>query len=278
MSLSDKDIEQIERYLLGELTEEGKTTLEHRIKNDPEFAQQLNFMRDVMNVSKQKGREQLKQNLKKAEKKEAAGIEEKISQSANTKKTHNKTHHITLRNWFYWVPAAAAAIFIGLYVGVIGPSGQGKKLYNEYFEPYPNEVIPFARGENVPEKFKHFSQKEYNFIVRAIKHYERGNYKEASDLFKQHVERKEVNAELIFYMGISQLKSGEEQQAQENLSYVLNLDEMEFQQEAQWYMALTYLKINDIESARQILKEISETSGHPYKNKAQNVIGEISKK
>ena len=161
-----------------------------------------------------------------------------------------------------------------MYVGVIAPSTHGNKLYNEYFKPYPNEVIPFTRGEEVPENFAHFSQEEYNLVARAMKHYQRGNYKEASELFEKHVERKKENADLIFYKGIAQLKSGKEKQAKENLNYILDIKGVDFQQEAQWYMALTYLKMNDVDSAREILNKISETPGHPYRNKAKKVIGE----
>ena len=277
MNLSDQDIEQIERYLLGELTDEEEKTVEQRIKTDPEFAEQVDFMRDFMSVSEQKGREHLRKNLKKAEQKEAKKIEAEVNQETEAKKKQNKSNIINRRNWFYWA-TAAAAVFIGLYVGVIAPSTHGNKLYNEYFEPYPNEVIPFTRGEEVPENFTHFSQEEYNLVARAMKHYQRGDYEEASELFEKHVERKKENADLIFYKGIAQLKSGREEQAEMNFSYLLNLKNVEFQQEAQWYKALTYLKMNDTEDAWEILREISETPGHPYRNKAKKVIGEISKK
>jgi len=278
MDLSDQDIEQIERYLLGELTDEERTALEQRMKTDPEFADEVSFMRDIINVSKQEGRQHLREHLKKAEQKEAAKIEAEINQETEAEKKWNKTNFINRRNWIYWATAAAAAIFVGLYFGIITPSGLGKKIYNEHFEPYPNKVIPSTRGIEVPENFAHFSQEEYNLVVRAMKHYQRGNYKEASELFEQHVNRKKENAALIFYKGISQLKSGKEKQAEENLRYILNNKESEFRQEAQWYMALTYLKVNEIESARETLKKISETTGHPYKNKAEKVIGEIGKK
>lgn len=277
MNLSDQDIEQIERYLLGELTDEEEKTVEQRINTDPEFADEVSFMRDIINVSKQEGRQHLRENLKKAEQKEAEKIEAEVNQETEAKKKQNKKIIINRRNWFYWA-TAAAAVFIGLYVGVIAPSTHGNKLYNEYFEPYPNEVIPSTRGEEVPENFAHFSQEEYNLVVRAMKHYQRGNYKEASELFERHVERNRENAALILYKGISQLKSGKEEQAEMNFSYLLNLKNVEFQKEAQWYKALTFLKTNDTEDAWEILRKISETPGHPYRNKAKKVIGEISEK
>ena len=278
MNLSDQDIEQIERYLLGELTDEEETTVEQRINTDPVFADEVSFMRDIINVSRQEGRQDLRENLKKAEQKEAEKIEGEVNQETETKNKQNKSNIINRRNWFYWASALAAAVFIGYFFGVIIPSGHGKKIYNEHFEPYPNKVIPSTRGEEVPENFAHFSQEEYNLVVRAMKHYQRGNYKEASELFERHVERNRENAALILYKGISQLKSGKEEQAEMNFSYLLNLKNVEFQQEAQWYKALTYLKTNDTEDAWEILRKISETPGHPYKKKAEKVIGEISKK
>ena len=61
MALNDQDIEKIEQYLLGELTREEKGQVEERIKNDPEFAEEVEFMRDVIIATQEKGKEEVDQ-------------------------------------------------------------------------------------------------------------------------------------------------------------------------------------------------------------------------
>ncbi|MFW5944498.1 MAG: hypothetical protein ACOCTU_04500 [Bacteroidota bacterium] len=64
MALTDKDIEQIEDYLLGKITDEAKRQIEERIKTDPDFAEEVEFMRDVILATRGKGREETDKILK----------------------------------------------------------------------------------------------------------------------------------------------------------------------------------------------------------------------
>ncbi len=271
MSLSEKDLEQIEKYLLDELNNAEKEKIEKRIKEEKEFAEEVDFMRDAMQASRLEGRKELKNRLNETEQKHAADIEARAREEMNKEAGGKKIVQLRRRRWLY-AAATVAAAAIGFYFGIILPSNQGPKMYAEYFKPYPNKVIPSTRGEEVPEQFAHYSQEEYNLVVRAMKYYERKNYEKATELFEQHVPLREENAALILYKGISQLKSGDEQKALKSFRYILNFRESDFQDQSQWYLALTYLKLKDTESAWNILKKISDNPSNPYKRKADKII------
>lgn len=276
MSLSDKDLEQIENYLLGELTEAEKEKVEQRMKEEKEFAGEVDFMRDVMQTAKQEGRTKLKNKLNETEKKYASDIEARLKQETDQEPDGKKILKLRHRKWLYLVATVAAAA-IGFYFGIILPSNQGPKMYDKYFKPYPNKVIPSTRGEKVPAQFAHYTQEEYNLVVRAMKYYERKDFEKAVELFEKHVPIRKENAGLILYKGISQLKTGKEEKAIQSFRYILNLKNSNFQNQSQWYLALAFLKTNKTESAFKILQIISEKQNHPYKKKADDIIVNLKK-
>jgi len=277
MSLSEKDLEQIEKYLLDELNNAEKEKIEKRIKEEKEFAEEVDFMRDAMQASRLEGRKELKNRLNETEQKHAADIEARAREEMNKEAGGKKIVQLRRRRWLY-AAATVAAAAIGFYFGIILPSNQGPKMYTEYFKPYPNKVIPSTRGEEVPEQFAHYSQEEYNLVVRAMKYYERKNYEKAAELFEKHVPLKEENAALILYKGISQLEAEKEEKALQSFRYILNLGESNIQDQSQWYLALTFLKTNKTESALKILQIISEKQNHPYRKKADDIIDNLKNK
>ena len=63
--ITEKDIELIEKHIFGKSSEQEKNIFEQRIKDDKEFAQEVAFIRDLKISSREFGREELKNKLKK---------------------------------------------------------------------------------------------------------------------------------------------------------------------------------------------------------------------
>ena len=272
MAISDKDIELIERYLLEEATTEEKEEVDRRIHEEPAFSEQVQFMRGVVRAAENAGKEQLRKKLQEKHEQLAPSLEQESEKERDA--GQGKSVPLYQRRWLYYATGIAALLIVGLFV-LLPSNNTGNSLYNNYFEAQPNELVPYARGEQVPAGFGHLSQEEYNLIVRAMKHYERGNYQEASSLFEENVRRSAENAGLIVYMAISEMESGKTQQAIENLLYVNNLKEATLQDEAGWYLAMAYLKDNQQEKARNRLRDIAEESQHPYRDRASKLLKEL---
>jgi len=100
MALTDQDIEQIEQYLLGELTREEKGQVEERIKNDPEFAEEVEFMRDVILATREKGKEEIDQFFGNNDQENATKEENKTEVQKNNNDGSSKKKIINmLKNW-----------------------------------------------------------------------------------------------------------------------------------------------------------------------------------
>jgi len=277
MALSEKDIELIERYLLGELGEKEAEIIDQRIKTDKKFAEEVNFMKDIIGASKKEGRNQLKERLKTVEKDVVNGIEDAVDEEMGMKAGgKGKTSFLVIDKWMYYAAAMAAVIVAGVFILI--PDNTNKQLYGEFFQPYPNEIVPYTRGQQVPEKFEHLNALEYNSIVQAMKYYERDNYTEALKLFEANVEQSEKNAGLILYKSICQLETGKEEQAIENFKFILALTNPPLEKQAEWYLALAYLKTNQTSKANKLLEKIRDEKGHPYAGKAEELLTNWSKK
>ncbi len=271
MAISEKDIEIIERYLLGECEEKEVDAINQRIEIDKEFADEIRFMKAVINGSKEEGRNDYKERLKTVEKDVVDEIEYAVDEDIREQVSgEGNKSHLMLNKRIYYVLAVAALIVAGVFIFI--PDNTDRQLYEAYFQPYPNEVVPYTRGQQVPEEFEHLDALEYNSIVQAMKYYDQGNYKEALKLFTGNVAQSENNAGILFYKSICQLETNKEIQAIGNFSYILSLTTPPLEKQAEWYLALAYLKTNQTGKATQLLEKIHNEKSHPYAEKAEELL------
>ena len=64
MEIENKDIERIEDYLLGKLSQEDEKAIEQRMKEDSAFAEEVDFMRSLIMASREKGEERVEEMRK----------------------------------------------------------------------------------------------------------------------------------------------------------------------------------------------------------------------
>jgi len=270
MALTEKDTELIEQYLLGELNRKEEKQVEDRMVFDTEFADEVTFMRHVVNASKVEAKEEARKKLKSVENELAGKLEEQADKEMQNEKGIRKNKILNIRrNWMYYAAALALLVAVGIYLNQIIGS---RDIYEGYFSPHPNTLISYARGSDVPKEFSRFSRQEYNLIVRAMKHYENGNYAKAAGLFEQNVEKKPENAGLVFYMAVSQLGADKTAKAINNLIFLKELDQPPYREQISWYLALAYLNDKQPEKAKALLEGISNHSDHPRSKSARELL------
>jgi hypothetical protein len=93
--INENDIELIENYLSGKLTEQENIAIKNRIKNDTNFAGEVEFIRDLKISSKELGRNELRNKLQKI------AADNNSGENKNNLRTH-------------FAIAASALVLIGL--------------------------------------------------------------------------------------------------------------------------------------------------------------------
>lgn len=166
--ISEKDIEIIEAYLKGELTETGVADVEDKITSDPAFASRVEMLRDMSEALK--------------------GDANRFNQTLASVMKSEEKKTVPLRKWLM-----VAAVFVGLMVAffLLNTSGPDN-LYTAYFEVPPENVI--TRNDQ-----------NGTLLDQAISAYKRSDYREALDLFDRAEPK---STEVNFYTAICHMAEG----------------------------------------------------------------------
>lgn len=234
-------------YFANQLTDDEQLLFDELLKNDLDFKAQFEFEKDLKRVIKEYVNEDLKEKL--------VGYEREISG-----KDKSKPSKWRFKNWSI---AASIALLIGLgWIGIKSFSGPDyNELYQDNFEGYPNTVYTISRADGD-------STKERD----AFAAYEAGDYEKAVAAF-QELRSTGGISHVDFYQALSYLQLGKNTQAIDLLKNVMLNDEV-FRAEANWYLALAYLKDSDKVNAVAALKR--QVQDFEYsKEKAEALLREL---
>ncbi|HSD64999.1 MAG TPA: hypothetical protein VLB50_14445, partial [Ignavibacteriaceae bacterium] len=147
----------------------------------------------------------------------------------------------SLRRFKFYI--AAAALFLVACSAVLIFFGESNsiKLFKEYYKPYPN-IIPMVRGS------------ESDFDLRAaMVLYNSGNYEQAVIEFDKILSSGVKNESAVFYEGVSFLSLGNGDKAESAFEKVINIGDSKLKDQAEWYLALSYLLEEKKENAESLL-------------------------
>lgn len=154
----------------------------------------------------------------------------------------------TNNNYKKWLVAASIICAIGITsFWFLNQTQNPEDLFLDYFSPYENVVLPISRTEKTKD----------NKVI-AFENYEVGNYKEALKKFKAlSPEKKEDKEVIVFYKAICYLQLHQPEKTitllKENFK-----NNYRWKDKNNWYLALAYLKTNNISEAKRILSELSK--------------------
>lgn len=226
--------ELIAQYLSNNLSEKEKKEFDLLISTDLEFASEVTFQKNLKVVIEKEEQQAVKSQLQDFDKEETSSF------------SYKKL-----------MVAASVVILLGFSTfWYFNTSVNTEKLYAEHFEPYRNIVHPIVRTEA-----------EKDLKTKAFTAYETKNYTEALELFNLLLEEN-TDETITFYKANVLLKLDKTNEAlsifEENLKTPDSLDDKN-----SWYLALTHLRLNNIENAKAILKELDTSSSFKNKNVKQ---------
>ncbi|CAM1350005.1 tetratricopeptide repeat protein [Tenacibaculum halocynthiae] len=196
--------------------------------------------------------------------KKVISLEERAKMKASLQELeYNK--YSKKRNRSYLFVAASIAVLISFigYSLIVNQKTSTDDLYAEYFESYRNVIQPITRG--VESK---------NNSTKAFEAYEKGNYKKASTLLIKAYSEDKNNAYLL-YQGISFLQLNNSDKAIEVLNKQLEITD-KFNIKTHWYLALAYLKNNEVIKAKKSLEKVLDSSGDYKKQEAKSILRNLN--
>ncbi len=161
---------------------------------------------------------------------------------------------------------AVAAVFILslLIFKSLTPGFSPDNLYSSYYEPLESNSFQF-RG-NAPDAVSKLQQGVDFYLIKE--------YDKAETTFDNLRQTDSNRPELLLYSGLNKMGQNNFKSAIPYFSNLLNL-ENQFVPEAQWYLALCYMKTGELPKARALMVVVSENEGI-YKNKALKILKSLN--
>lgn len=228
-SLHNHDL--LVRYIDGDLPPQEKAALEERLRTDGSLQEQLTLLRAAVQALKQFGTSQKVQSIHSEMMKELKGGQ--------------KAKVISFNKGMRYVLAVAASVVV-LFIGVklyTASQLSPEKLYDQSFVDF-NVSTSRGSNENLSTVETHYQQKAYDAVI--------------SDLRSTNLSAKDS-----LLVGLAYLHQNRPAQAIgffNHLAYSAN----DFQQDAEFYLSLSYLKNKEYNKALPLMEKISANASHLY--------------
>lgn len=236
-------IELIDKYFSNSLSPKEQLKFNDLLQNDEKFKKEFAFQKDLQKVISKNQRNDLKKVVQNFE---------------DDKKPVISLLNISKK----WLVAASILIIVGLGSVFVKSNfyPSPDKLYAENYEPYRNIVLPVERGEDA-------NTIEHSAFVA----YENGNYHKAINLFNSVPNSNTVY--ILFYKSMCYMSLNKTREAISLLKTIVDSNpevnsEKNFKELANWYLALAYLNIGEIENAHKQFAVISNDKANVYKKES----------
>lgn len=168
------------------------------------------------------------------------------------------------KNKLIYYSAAALVLISFSSIGYWMLRDPNSRAADEFIRPYSN-MIPLSRSES-----------RLTLLEDAMAAYELENYAEAKEKLDRFLEDTPEHEAANLYFGISAILSGEAETAILHLQKASGSKDTRIADAARWYLALSYLKLNKIKEAKELLQTIRQGGGYfaPPADSLVNRIGQ----
>ena len=226
----------IEKYFEGNLTDKENANFQIMLTDDPELATAFNYEKNVKKAIQLNERATLKQQL----------------QSFETPKKSFKGMYV----------AASIVALFGLLTWSLFFNSNNDALYSDYYQIYPNTVLPTVRGEN-----------SLGIKSDAFYAYDNGDYQKSAALFSE-IYSNDAADYALFYKGISLMELKNYNDAIVVFNQHTYTQKNDFEPYFRWYSALAYLKLGEKQNAINALEALTKTD-NPQKEMALKLLSEL---
>ncbi len=238
--ITEKDIELIESYLAGKLSQAALAETERRLQSDQGFRMQVEIMRDLPVAIKSESAE-FREDLK------------KVLEEGKTKT--RKVRRLSMTNI---ILAVAAAVTLLLAVNFLLSEPSPDELYAAHFV-VPQENLT-VRNEQIHD----------THLLEAVKAYSAGNFDLASQHFQSFLAANPEHQAARFFYGMSQMANEDYSHALQTLK-ILQDDPGIYDQSLQWYLGLLNLKLGKTSEALTYF-EVLSSSENSYREESASIL------
>jgi thioredoxin-like negative regulator of GroEL len=238
--------QQIEQYLDDAMTPDQRQAFEAAVQADPALAAELALVRAI--------RSDLKAQW--AAEANTSALKETLSDLGQEFFKPDAPGPKRWRYWL-WLLMAAAFAYLGYRMLRPAPPANPQQLY-AFYKQFPEAALT-QRGSAASEDSLSAGERFFNAQ----------QYDKALQMWQDKAVQANADPELRFFTALCMIETSQEKQAQNWLA-ALNHAQSGWQEEARWFLALSFLKTGDQQACRDILQQIPATD--KYAEKAQKLL------
>lgn len=246
----ESDLELIEKYLAGELSEAEKQDTELRLQEDKTFAHRLDIIKNMQGALLPEV-EGFKADLNEAFEAHCAEQPEKEARSPFFRRPYMIAASVVL------LMGAFAVYFLVLQ------NQTPQQLYAANFS-VPAENISVRNDDTVNDD-----------LQKALKAYNEEDYAQALSYFDKVGSAEPQSEAVIFYSGICHMMLDQPEESIVNFNKVLQNGSSSYATTAQWYLGLSFLQVDDAKGAKKVFEELILKNGSNYAKKAEIILKQL---
>lgn len=247
--------ETIEMYLNGELKGEALKSFLDRLDNDAFYMKEFTIRKEIEDALTETDVIDLKNNL------------EKIHLSFGDTKSRKISKFEFNTSSFRWLLVAAtltlALVSSAILFYINNESYSSGELYSMYYKPYDSYGSVRSGKINTDDIF-----------INAQIKYDKNDFENALTLFQQVLDVDKTNIASYFYAGVCYIETQKFEKASESFQFIINHNDNLFVEQAEWYLALSYLNSNQKEIAKKHFEAIANSQSY-YKEKATEILDQL---
>jgi tetratricopeptide (TPR) repeat protein len=238
----------IERYNAGEMNEAERAWFEKELISNPDLRNEVELRRHTDKILENQTIIQLRNKL--------ALIE-------SSRSVPDPVSHPSKRLTMKYAAIIAGLILIGSLVILSRKPLSGDEVLAKVYTPY--EVTESSRSIQAA------SNSDY---TKAIEYYNVHDYRNAAMYFSKVIENDPRNMELTMLYGVSNFEESNYPEAERSFKKVSENDNSLYVEDAEWYLALCYLKTDEKAKAVDQFTSI-KNSGGIYRKNARKILRRI---
>lgn len=263
----------IHRYLLGDMDENERHRFEEASSNNESIQSQIKMEQKFLNTLELTADAELRKSIATVHQKmKSSGI---LEQSSNEGAKIVQLKERKASRMLYAVAATLAIVVAAWFVTNNSTVDiNNNNLFADYYSPEQTVTNIYLSNNGVagltgtPENLE-------DRLAIAIDQYANGSYELALRQLRAINTAFPADKTSQFYLALSHLQLGNAGEATALLT-ALDHPEADFNQTANWYLALSLLKETKVKDAQNILNDITRNPNHRYSQKAKDLLKDMN--
>lgn len=244
--MDKKLFETMENYVNGRMSIEEQQSFERGMSENPELREEVALYRKMVSSIETESVRQMLEQIH----------AEQFNQETPVVPMRSRSHYFPLA-----IAASVALLILAGWWVFSWQSSQPEALYATYFSP--DEGLPTTLGYAENAQF-----------AEGMISYKLGEYAEALDYWQPLLTADPANDTLNYYSGLAFLANDQPEQAVSYLGRVVENETSAFTSDANWYLALSYLKQGKETEAQPLLQELA-AGDSPYQQQSREILDKL---